>query len=96
MSTDVVAKTLRQEELAKTGEAEGQCPFCGMFRSDGKPPILHRAACGEAGLVQRATFSWMPRLPDRRQQESPASPCGRRGSVVQATVPSVGVPTIPM
>lgn len=60
MSDDVVAKTLLQEELSKTGEAEGQCPFCCVFRSDGQPPILHRAGCGTDGLIQSSTFAWRP------------------------------------
>jgi hypothetical protein len=34
-----------QRDLAKTGEAAGQCPGCGSYRLDGLPPVLHERGC---------------------------------------------------
>lgn len=61
MSDDTTIKAWRQEELAKTGEAEGQCPRCGVFTTDGSLPVLHRLGCELPGLVQSTTFAY--RLP---------------------------------
>ncbi len=37
-----------QQDLAKNGQAVGQCQSCGTFRLGGHPPILHHPSCPEA------------------------------------------------
>jgi hypothetical protein len=41
-----------QQDLSRRRAAHNQCPECGAFRLDGKPPIVHRTACshGPSGL----------------------------------------------
>lgn len=34
-----------QQAFARIGEAISQCPGCGVYRLDGRPPILHREDC---------------------------------------------------
>jgi hypothetical protein len=35
----------RQIEKSATGEADGQCPSCLVYRTDGQLPVLHHADC---------------------------------------------------
>lgn len=34
-----------QQAFARIGEAENRCTGCGVYRLDGRPPILHREDC---------------------------------------------------
>lgn len=36
---------LHQHALASLGMAKGQCPDCGSYRSDGRPPEQHEPGC---------------------------------------------------
>lgn len=36
---------LAQIAAADTGAADNQCPTCGVYRTDGKPPAMHRGKC---------------------------------------------------
>jgi hypothetical protein len=40
---EVMARS--QHLLALDGKAVNQCPSCGVYRTDGEPPVLHRADC---------------------------------------------------
>jgi hypothetical protein len=44
--TACVDASLQQIDAPK-GQAVGQCPRCGTFRSDGRPPTVHRHGCTE-------------------------------------------------
>jgi len=63
--TDVTeAYALRQQQLADSRQAEGQCQMCGAFRLDGRPPTVHRYRCrsggpdGETVGVLRTGTAW--------------------------------------
>jgi len=43
--SDVDVDASLQQILAPRGRAVGQCPDCGAFRTDGKPPTMHRRHC---------------------------------------------------
>ncbi len=43
--------TRDQEQLASEGMAVGQCPHCGSYRADGRPPILHEPDCSSYGVI---------------------------------------------
>lgn len=47
--SEVLRKARVQQMLAVDGLAEGQCRWCGVYRLDGLPPILHRDDCEECG-----------------------------------------------
>lgn len=47
--------TRSQHMLAAIGQAHNQCPSCGVYTADGKPPALHRAHCTIA-KQDRGTF----------------------------------------
>lgn len=36
---------MHQHLLAETGDAQNQCPSCGVCRTDGKPSVVHRSTC---------------------------------------------------
>jgi hypothetical protein len=41
------ARDYQQQQIdrAETGTADNQCPACGAYRTDGKPPAVHLRAC---------------------------------------------------
>lgn len=43
--------TQRQEMLAEAGLAVNQCPHCGSYRADERPPILHEVGCPSYGVI---------------------------------------------
>lgn len=57
-SVDTICAT-RQQELAMVGKAENQCGLCGSYRSDGRPPLVHRVGCPDAVDVGGVRDWWM-------------------------------------
>jgi len=53
-----------QHALAQLGQADNQCAECGVYRADGKPPLIHHTTCESSGTAENhRRMSTPPEMP---------------------------------
>lgn len=64
LTPEQITALLKQVRLAETGQAQGQCPDCGAYETNGSPPLLHDPKCPSATRVIKAPVK-IKRQPQR-------------------------------